>query len=133
MMTVGKGIVPLDPFSALVVVLAQAMTLHLFTQVGVPVSSSQAVVGAVVGVGLMGDVHTISTRMLLKIALGWIGTPLAAGLMAVALILGVEAAVPLWGQHIGPLLERFGITQAISVAVQFYAEWLRAMMSAVGW
>jgi hypothetical protein len=91
------------------------------------------VVGAVVGVGLMGDVHTISTRMLLKIALGWIGTPLAAGLMAVALILGVEAAVPLWGQHIGPLLERFGITQAISVAVQFYAEWLRAMMSAVGW
>jgi len=133
MMTVGKGIVALDPFSALVVALAHAMTLHLFTQVGVPVSSSQAVVGAVVGVGLIGDVSTISGRMLLKIAGGWIGTPLSAGSMAVALVLGADAAVPFWGQHVGPLLERFGITQAISVAVQFYAEWLRAMMSAVGW
>ncbi|MEE4609224.1 MAG: inorganic phosphate transporter, partial [Desulfobacteraceae bacterium] len=133
MMTVGKGIVALDPFSALVVVLAQAMTLHLFTQVGVPVSSSQAVVGAVVGVGLIGDVHTISGRMLLKIALGWIGTPLAAGLMAVALILGVEAAVPFWQQHIGPLLEQLGIAEAISTAVQFYGEWLRRMMNTLGW
>ena len=130
MMTVGKGIVPLDPFSALVVVLAEAMTLHLFTQVGVPVSSSQAVVGAVVGVGLMGDVHTISTRMLLKIALGWIGTPLAAGLMAAALILGLEAAVPFWQQYVGPLLEQLGMAEAISTAVQFWGDWLRWISTA---
>ncbi len=31
MMTVGKGIVPLDPFSALVTVLAEALALHTFT------------------------------------------------------------------------------------------------------
>jgi PiT family inorganic phosphate transporter len=133
MMTVGKGIVPLDPFSALIVVLAQAITLHLFTQVGVPVSSSQAVVGAVVGVGLMGDVHTISGRMLLKIGGGWIGTPLAAGLMAVALILGIDAAVPYWEKHLGPLLEGLGITEAISVAVHFYGEGFRSLMNALGW
>ena len=41
MLTVGKAIVPLDPFSSLISVLAGAITLHLFTQVGVPVSSSQ--------------------------------------------------------------------------------------------
>ena len=94
MMTVGKGIVPLDPFSALVVVLAEAMTLHLFTQVGVPVSSSQAVVGAVVGVGLVGDIRTISARMLLKIAIGWITTPLSAGLIAIGTILAARDLVP---------------------------------------
>lgn len=82
MMTVGKGIVPLDPFSALVVVLAQALTLHLFTQIGVPVSSSQAVVGAVVGVGLVGDVQTISIRMLTKVGVGWLMTPVSAGILA---------------------------------------------------
>ena len=82
MMTVGKGIVPLDPFSALVAVLAQAATLHLFTQVGVPVSSSQAIVGAVVGVGLVGDAQTISVRMLARIAVGWLATPTAAGILA---------------------------------------------------
>ena len=82
METVGKGIVPLDPFSALVALLAEAFTLHLFTQVGVPVSSSQAIVGAVVGVGLVGDVQTVSLRMLAKIGIGWVMTPVSGGLLA---------------------------------------------------
>jgi inorganic phosphate transporter, PiT family len=86
MMTVGKGIVPLDPFSALVVVLAGALTLHLFTQIGVPVSSSQAVVGAVVGVGLVGGVQTVSFRMVRNIGIGWLMTPLSAGALAYGLI-----------------------------------------------
>jgi inorganic phosphate transporter, PiT family len=86
MMTVGKGIAPLDPFSALVVVLANAATLHIFTQVGVPVSSSQAVVGAVVGVGLVGNIRTVSPRMLTKIMAGWLVTPVAAGVIAWCLV-----------------------------------------------
>jgi PiT family inorganic phosphate transporter len=87
MLTVGKGIVPLDPFSALVAVLAEALTLHLFTQIGVPVSSSQAVVGAIVGIGIVRDVQTVSTGMLVKIALGWVMTPLFSGLLACLLLL----------------------------------------------
>jgi PiT family inorganic phosphate transporter len=82
MMTVGRGIAPLDPFTAFVTVLAGALSLHLFTQVGIPVSSSQAIVGAVVGVGLVGDVRTVSPRILAKIGLGWIVTPVSAGLLA---------------------------------------------------
>ena len=96
MMTVGKGIVPLDPFSALVVVLAEAITLHLFTQVGVPVSSSQAVVGAVIGVGLVGDVRTVSARMLLKIAAGWMMTPLAAGLISIGTLWAAGSVAPFY-------------------------------------
>ena len=86
MMTVGKGIVPLDPFSAFVVVLAEAITLHIFTQIGVPVSSSQAVVGAVVGVGLVGDLRTVRVKVLLKISAGWLMTPISAGLISVGLL-----------------------------------------------
>jgi PiT family inorganic phosphate transporter len=82
METVGKGIVPLDPFSALVAVLAEALSLHLFTQIGVPVSSSQAIVGAVVGVGLVGDVQTVSLKMLARIGVGWIMTPVSGGVLA---------------------------------------------------
>ncbi len=80
--TVGKGIVPLDPFSALVTVFAEALSLHLFTQIGVPVSSSQAIVGAVVGVGLVGDVQTVSLKMLARISIGWIMTPVSGGVLA---------------------------------------------------
>jgi len=82
MMTIGKGIVPLDPFSALVSVLASALCLHVFTQIGVPVSSSQAIVGSVVGIGLAGDVQTVSLKMLGRIALGWVLAPTTAGILA---------------------------------------------------
>jgi len=86
METVGKGIVPLDPFSALVAVLAEALSLHLFTQIGVPVSSSQAIVGAVVGVGLVGDLQTVSVKMLARIGIGWIITPVSGGVLAYVFI-----------------------------------------------
>jgi inorganic phosphate transporter, PiT family len=86
MITVGKGIAPLDPFTALVTILAGALTLHLFTQIGVPVSSSQAVVGAVVGVGIVGGIRTLNPSMLVKIAVGWLMTPFAAGLMTMLFI-----------------------------------------------
>ena len=121
MMTVGKGIVPLDPFSALVVVLAQAMTLHLFTQLGVPVSSSQAVVGAVVGVGLVGDMRTISARMLLKIAMGWIATPLGAGLVAV---------IVLWLSHV--VTASFWVDW-IFTALEFWGDGIRTVARSFGW
>ena len=86
MITVGKGIAPLDPFTALVTILAEALTLHLFTQIGVPVSSSQAIVGAVVGVGIVGGLRTINPKMLVKITVGWLITPFAAGLKTILFI-----------------------------------------------
>jgi PiT family inorganic phosphate transporter len=84
--TVGKSIAPLDPFTALVTVLAEALTLHLFTQIGVPVSSSQAIVGAVVGVGIVGGLQTLNPKMLIKIAVGWLMTPFAAALITIFFI-----------------------------------------------
>jgi PiT family inorganic phosphate transporter len=86
MMTVGKGIVLLDPFSALVTVLAEALALHTFTQFGVPVSSSQAIVEAVVGVELVEDTRAVSVKMLLKVIFGWVLTPLSAGVLSWLLI-----------------------------------------------
>ncbi|MGD8370576.1 MAG: inorganic phosphate transporter [Syntrophobacterales bacterium] len=87
MMTVGKGIAPLDPFSGLIAVIAGALTLHIFTQIGVPVSSSQAIVGAVVGVGIVGDVRTVNHKMLARITLGWLSTPICAGALTYFFVL----------------------------------------------
>jgi PiT family inorganic phosphate transporter len=82
MYTVGKKITPLGPFSALVAVLAEAVTLHSFAQVGVPVSSSQAVVGAVVGVGLVKGMGMINKKTLVAILLGWVLTLLGSAIAA---------------------------------------------------
>ena len=86
MYTVGKKLTPLDPFSALVVVLAEAVTLHIFAMVGVPVSSSQAVVGAVVGVGLVKGTGVINRTALVMILVGWVLALI--GSAAVAYVMG---------------------------------------------
>jgi PiT family inorganic phosphate transporter len=85
METVGKKLVQLDPFSALVVVLAGAITVHVYALVGVPVSSSQAVIGAVLGIGLIKGVNTIQRRTLAHVVLAWFLTPLVAFLIAVTI------------------------------------------------
>ena len=82
MMTVGKGIVKLDSFTAFICVLAHAVTVHLYAIIGVPVSTSQAIVGAILGIGLIKGVHVINYRMLRNVTLGWMATPFFAAFFA---------------------------------------------------
>ncbi|OGQ91946.1 MAG: phosphate permease [Deltaproteobacteria bacterium RIFOXYA12_FULL_58_15] len=97
MLTVGNDLFRLSPIAALIVVLAQAIVLFLFSSEQlenllasnglptlplVPVSSSQAVIGAVVGVGLAKGGRNIKWGVLGRIASGWVSTPLIAGLIS---------------------------------------------------
>lgn len=82
MLTVGKGLVQLSSFGALVAVMAMAVTVHIYAQIGVPVSTSQAIVGAVLGIGLFKGVKTISRRTVARILFGWLNTPLIAGVLS---------------------------------------------------
>jgi PiT family inorganic phosphate transporter len=86
MTTVGKKIAYLDEYAALIAELAAAITVEIFTQVGVPVSTSQAIVGGVVGVGLVKGAGTISRKTLVGIGIGWISTPLLAGSLSLIML-----------------------------------------------
>jgi len=90
METVGRRLVRLDPFSALIVVLAQAITVHIYTFIGVPVSTSQAVIGAILGVGIVKGISTVSTRTLVNILIGWFFTPVIASFIAVVLFFAIH-------------------------------------------
>ena len=101
MMTVGDGIMALTPVAAWVVVVAQSLVLFLFASAGlkaflegaglpslplVPVSSSQAVVGAVIGIGLLQGGRAIRWSLLGRISAGWVATPvIAAGICFISL------------------------------------------------
>ncbi|MCB9554768.1 MAG: inorganic phosphate transporter [Deltaproteobacteria bacterium] len=85
MLAVGRSIVKLDAYSALVVVLAEAATVHVYAMIGVPVSTSQAVIGAVLGVGLVKQATAVKFGAAGRMTLGWIATPLIAGLVAAAI------------------------------------------------
>lgn len=82
MLTVGRGIIPLDAFSALVTVVAHAVTVHIYAIIGVPVSTSQAIVGAVIGIGFIKNIEAVNLKMILKVFSGWVVTPLSAGTIA---------------------------------------------------
>ena len=85
MQTVGKGIVKLDAFSALIVVLSNAITVHTYAIIGVPVSTSQAVVGAVLGIGLLKRAEALKKRSILGVFSGWIATPFIASICSILL------------------------------------------------
>lgn len=79
MMVVGKGVVKLDAFSAFIVVLSHSLTLHFFASLGVPVSSSQAIVGSIIGISVVKGLHLINFKMLSKIIVAWLLTPFIGG------------------------------------------------------
>jgi PiT family inorganic phosphate transporter len=97
MLTVGKGIFDLSPIMAAVVVWSHSIVLFLFSSVAleswlkghglpslplVPVSSSHAIVGAVIGIGLLKGGRSIRWKTVAGITSGWIITPIIAALIS---------------------------------------------------
>jgi PiT family inorganic phosphate transporter len=71
--TVGGKIVPLDIPTAFASVLATALVLHFFAQLGVPVSASNGIVGAVIGVGMSKGMRAIDRKVVTRIiTIGWV-------------------------------------------------------------
>ena len=94
MHTVGRDLVRLDAYTAFISILSAAATVHVYAIIGVPVSTSQAIVGAVLGIGILKGTRTIQTKTFWKILFGWIGTPaisagLAYGLFQLFLVLNL--------------------------------------------
>ncbi len=97
MEVVGSSIMELSSEAALVVVLAQALVLFIFSSSGfssfveriglppvpmVPVSSTQVIIGSVIGIGLYKGARNINFRILGEIAAGWVVTPIISGILA---------------------------------------------------
>ena len=94
--TVGNDLLKISPLAAFVVVLAESIVLFLFSSRSlegwllahglptiplVPISSSQAVIGGIIGIGIVRRGREIRYKVLGDIALGWLVTPLLAGVI----------------------------------------------------
>lgn len=85
--TVGRRLTDIDPFSGFICMLSGALTLHLYAGLGIPVSASQAMVGAVIGVGAVKGMHTVRGKTALKILFAWFVVPVIAALLTIGLLL----------------------------------------------
>ena len=97
MLTVGARLMPLSPVAAWIVVMSHSIVLFLFASqnletllhsVGlpaiplVPVSSTQAVIGAMLGLWILKGGNGMNRDVLIGIASGWVTTPIIAGVIS---------------------------------------------------
>jgi inorganic phosphate transporter, PiT family len=80
-LTVGQGIIPLQPSAGFCAQWGAAVTVLIASQLGFPVSTSHAIVGSVVGIGLVQRVG-LQWETLRGIALAWVVTIPVAGALA---------------------------------------------------
>ncbi|MCC5600021.1 inorganic phosphate transporter [Nostoc favosum] len=81
--TIGENIIALQPSSGFCAELATATTILIASRLGLPVSTSHALVGGVVGIGLVQNIKSIKFKTLQGIAAAWLITiPVSAVLSA---------------------------------------------------
>ena len=81
--TIGTGITQLTPSRGFAATLAAAATVVIASGTGIPVSTTQVLVGAVLGVGLARGMAALDTRVISRIFLSWIVTLPAGALMSI--------------------------------------------------
>jgi inorganic phosphate transporter, PiT family len=72
--TIGENIISLQPSSGFCAELATATTILLASRIGLPVSTSHALVGGVVGIGIVQNIKSIQFSTLQGIGLAWLIT-----------------------------------------------------------
>ena len=130
MMKIGSGIMDLSAVAAIAAVFAQAVVLFIFSSSSlsemlkslhlppiplVPVSSSQVIVGAIMGIGLVKGVNEIRFKPILGIVSGWVLTPILTGLLS---FLALFFMKNLFNLHVGTEVTSHGNAgQVIAPAV----------------
>jgi PiT family inorganic phosphate transporter len=81
--TIGSNITQLTPSRGFAAQLATASTVVLSSGLGLPVSTTQVMVGAVLGVGLARGVGALNVRVIFNIFMSWVVTLPAGAVLAI--------------------------------------------------
>ena len=81
--TIGSGITELTPSRGFAAEFGASSTIFLASKLGLPVSTTHTLVGAVIGVGFAGGFASINTKTLREIATSWFVTIPAGALLSI--------------------------------------------------
>ena len=90
--TIGTGITQLTPSRGFAATLAAAATVVIASGTGIPVSTTQVLVGAVLGVGLARGMAALDTRVINRIFLSWVVTLPAGAFMSILFFFALKGA-----------------------------------------
>lgn len=97
MVNLGNRITLISPTRGFSCELGSTITIIIATRFGLPISTTQCITGATVGVGLCnGDWKSINWRMVAWIYFGWIVTVPCAGIIS-GCLMGLIINAPRWG------------------------------------
>ena len=82
--TVGSSITALTPSRAFAAILSAATTVVISTSTGIPVSATQTLVGAVLGVGLARGIGALNLIVIRNIIMSWIITLPASSILTIS-------------------------------------------------
>lgn len=81
--TISSEIMQIDAVMALSIQFAAAITVYMFTLIGIPTSLTSAMLGSMIGIGLVKGVASIELETIKKISFGWVTSPFIAALLTV--------------------------------------------------
>src|SRR5574344_135560 len=93
MITIGSGITALTPSRGFAAQLATASTVVLASGTGLPISTTQTLVGAIMGVGLARGIAAINLTMVRNIVISWIVTVPAGAFFAIIIFYIFKAII----------------------------------------
>ncbi len=83
MLTVGKDIAPLNKTDGFLVIIAMSLTILVIENtVKIPISNSQAIVGAVVGAGITKGIKNVNFSVFKNIGIAWLTSPFISGVIS---------------------------------------------------
>lgn len=123
--TLGGDLVPSELITlvgAVVIVFLSAVTIFVANIVKVPVSTSQAAVGAVVGYGFFADISSVNVQEVVVIVAWWVLTPVVAWSLAYLVGRYAYPALVLWlAEHKSEAAIRRGLNMALTISGVYVA------------
>jgi len=80
--TIGKGITTLDPYSGFAAQFGAGICVLFFTSLGMPISTTYCIIGAIRGVGMSKGMKTVKLDLIKKILANWVIAPSLAFLVS---------------------------------------------------
>lgn len=90
--TIGKGITHLTPSRGFAAELAAASTVVIASGTGLPISTTQTLVGAVLGVGMARGIAALNLGVVRNIVVSWVVTLPAGAVMSIIFFFIIKAA-----------------------------------------
>jgi PiT family inorganic phosphate transporter len=87
--SVAENIIGLSPSASFASQIAGAITVHGFTQFGIPVSISQSVLGGIFGAAIPRKLVVRNDRLIREIVLGWTAAPILGGALGFVVALAL--------------------------------------------